>query len=143
MLQGSRKPDPDFAADESLYRRIRPDMYANGQIELDAVELPDMSVDRGKYAQPEWLLLGEHADWGVAGFRVKDIPARLVHLGTWAYTFEPRHVPHKRNYPHSEVWAFEDGAHIDGKERLDPILHLRWRHLLLRKIKVVIAPAAT
>ena len=69
----------------------------------------------------------ECIDWGVIGFCVGDIPARLLHMGVFTWTFGPRHVPLEENYPHSEVWAYENGMHVNAKNRLDPHLHLQWR----------------
>jgi len=111
-------------------------------IDIDAIELPDMSVIRSKYGHPEWARLesDECIDWGVIGFCVGDIPARLLHMGVFTWTFGPRHVPLEENYPHSEVWAYENGMHVNAKNRLDPHLHLRWREILLRRIKTIIRP---
>ncbi len=143
MLRNGRPKDQDFRPDEYLYRRVPLVLWAfDFAVDIDAIELPDMSVIRGKYGHPEWARLesDECIDWGVIGFRVGDIPARLLHLGVFTWTFGPRHVPLEDNYPHSEVWAYENGIHVNAKNRLDPHLHLRWREMLLRRIKTIIRP---
>src|SRR5947207_1350946 len=133
MLKGARHPDGHFAKSEDLHRAFHPHALQGASLELDAIELPDMSVNRSKYGRPEWLLLLDSRDgWGVAAFQVADIPSELVHQGVIRFTFRPFHRPFKHNYPHSEVWAFENGVHIDAKEKLNPDLHLRWRERLLR-----------
>jgi hypothetical protein len=144
MLREGRPVDGEFKADEFLYRRVSPSNWDGTEVELDAINLPDMSVLRAKYAHPEWARLedDDYADWGVVGFRVREIPTNLVHLGVFLWTFEARHRPIKRNYPHSEVWAFEDGVHIDlnFKEHIDHAFHLRWRERLLRSLTVFVRP---
>src|SRR5437867_2558855 len=109
MMTRGRPKDPAFRDDETLYRRFRPDDLDGRRISPDAVELPDMSVNRSKYGPPDWLLLGEEfLGWGVFGFTVGDIPPQMVDKGVVVYTFAPEHVPLKYNYPHSEVWAFRE-----------------------------------
>jgi hypothetical protein len=98
----------------------------------------------------------EFHDWGVIGFQVRDIPAEMQHLGVHIYRFRPKHVPHKRNYPHSEVQAYyarsdspEVEEHIDQeflkKEQIQQLetlfpdeLQLRWREQLRRKCRIII-----
>ena len=144
MLRNGRPKDQDFRLDEYLYRRVPLELWddADVAIDIDAIELPDMSVIRGKYGHPEWARLesDECIDWGVIGFRVDDIPVRLLHLGVFTWTFGPRHVPLDENYSHSEVWAYENGTHVNAKNRLDAHLHLRWREMLLRRVKTIIRP---
>lgn len=70
-----------------------------------------------------------------------DVPTELLDKAVTRYTFEPKHRPLKYNYPHSEVWAYRDGEHIDANKAflLDPDLHQRWRQMLAWKCRVVIA----
>ncbi|MET0112281.1 MAG: hypothetical protein ABWU13_07770, partial [Limnospira maxima] len=102
-----------------------------------------MSVVRGKYAHPEWARFdrGEYVELGVIGFCVDEIPDELRHLGVFSWSFRVVHVPHKKNYPHAEVRAFENDRHVDGINlRLNPDAHLRWRELLFRKIAKIYRP---
>ena len=146
MLRNGRPEDQAFHSDEYLYRRVPLKLWDDGDdpLEIDAVELPDMSVIRGKYGHPEWARLQseEYSQWGVIGFQVQGIPPSLQHLGVFVWTFTPWHVPLHKNYPHSEVRAYENNVHINAKRShyLDPDLHLRWRELLLRRIKKIIRP---
>jgi len=143
MMTQGRPVDPVFQDDERLFRRFHPDDLEDGGISSDAVELPDMSVNRSKYGPPEWLLLDEEfEDWGVLSFRVDQIPVELIHNGQTHYTFLPQHVPHRRNYPHSEVWAFCEGEHVTDQTMslLDPDLHLRWRQTIAWQSKIAITP---
>ena len=112
MRTQGRAADQEFSPDEYLYRRVPLIHWEEWDdfIELDAIELPDMSVMRSKYAHPEWARFEgddyEYHDWGVIGFRVGDIPTPLQHLGVFLCTFRAEHVPLKRNFPHSEVRAY-------------------------------------
>lgn len=144
MLRNGRPRDQEFRPEERLFRRVPLQLWDDGNdpIEVDAIELPDLSVLREKYGHPEWARLEseECGEWGVICFEVQDIPPRLQHLGVFIWSFRPRHVPLEENYPHSEVWAYENETHINAKHRIDPDLHLRWREMLLRRIRVALRP---
>lgn len=158
MLQRGRPEDDRFEPSEHLYRRVPHVLWEDDYINLDAIELPDMSVNREKYGPPQWVrLLGEeYHDWGVIGFHVIDIPPEMQHLGVHIYRFRPRHVPHKRNYPHSEVQAYyANSDSIDAEQHIDDDflkreqilrlqtlfsdeVQLRWREQLRRKCRIII-----
>jgi hypothetical protein len=146
MYPNNRAAEQDFHCSEYLYRRVPLNWWEerNDPIELDAIELPDMPVLRGKYGHPEWARFdgGEYkySNWGVVGFATNDIPTRLLDRGVFHFTFRPMHTPQKKNYPHSEIRAYEDETHIDLRDRLDHDLHLRWREQLLRRLKKFIGP---
>ena len=147
MMTNARPPDPVFADDELLFRRFSRENLDGGEVSIAAFELPDMSVIRAKYGQPRFLLLDEQfKEWGVVAFRVRDIPPnRAILHGPLVYTLEPRHVPLKYNYPHSEVWIFHEGAHIcreaSNENLLDPDFHLRWRECLVLASHIKVFPA--
>lgn len=146
MWKNARQADQRFDDTEILYRRVSPESWEDGgaDITVDAIELPDMSVMRSKFSHPEWARFnGEDyafADWGVVGFAVEDIPPGFLDNGVFNYTFKPHHAPLRKNYPHAEVRAYENGMHISATERLSPTAHLRWRMRLLRRIKKFVAP---
>src|SRR5262245_2228316 len=118
MMQHDKPVDDVFRGDEQLYRRVPHEFWDDDYINVDAIDLPDMSVNRGKYSLPQWVrLIGEeYHDWGVIGFRVEDIPAEMQHLGVHIFRFRPKHVLHKYNYPHSEVQAFHSRAAAPAAE---------------------------
>jgi hypothetical protein len=158
MLQRGKPVDDVFEPKEYLYRRVPHELWDDDYVNLDAIELPDMSVNRGKYDSPQWvrLLSDEFHDWGVIGFQVRDIPAELQHLRVHIYRFRPKHVPHKHNYPHSEVRAYyarSDSPQVEQhisqeflrKERIRHLetlfpdeLQLRWREQLRRRCRIII-----
>lgn len=141
MRRNGRPVDPVFNDDENLFRRFAPDCFEGERLEIDAIELPDMSVNREKYGPPEWLLI-DYAEWGVLSFAVVDIPRQLLHLGVTQYTFAPEHCPTRNNYPHSEVRAYCNDRHVSAKTAflLDPEAHQRWRQLLLWHCTPIIRP---
>ena len=146
MKRNGRPKVKEFDGEEYLYRRVMPEQWVESQVDIDAIELPDMSVNRDfrdpEKWPPHWVLLEEERckDWAVVGFKVKDIPTDMPHLGIDMYTFDPTHVPQDRNYMHSEVWCYQNGGHIDAKKNLDHDLHQRWREKLLWKIKTFVRP---
>jgi hypothetical protein len=142
MKRNGRSRIKEFDPDEYLDRRVEPEQWNEADIDIDAIELPDMSVNRSSLGPPQWVRLEEERckDWAVVGFKVKDIPTDLMHLGIDLYTFGPMHVPLELNYPHSEVRCYLNGNHINAKVRLDRSLHQRWREKLLWKIRTFLRP---
>lgn len=142
MKRNGRPRIKEFDPDEYLYRRVAPAQWDEADLDIDAIELPDMSVNRSSLGPPEWLRLEEERfkDWAVIGFKVRDIPTDILHLGVYLYKFEPMHVPLERNYPHSEVRCYLNGHHINAKAKLDRALHQRWSEKLLWRIKTFLRP---
>lgn len=159
MLTKGRLPVEHFEKSERLYRRIPSEEtyfdFASGSIEMDAVELPDMSVNRAFYGPMEcpmeWLLI-DYPDAGIASFLVGQIPPSLQHLGITWYSFLPVHRPERHNWPHSQVEVYEsdrpvsrptDGRHVDGKRVLiEPEISYRWRYQLWCQLRLLVAPRA-
>ena len=163
MNRNNREPDQDFFPDEYLYRRVPELLWDDDEIDVAAIELPDMSVNRQKFGPAWWVRFVETenstsgarsftlTEMGVIGFKSKDVPPRQAFRGAFVYRFQVVHAPEKYNYPHSEIRAFEskfgdpDGpeTHVDGKgliHRIDPVWHLEWRERLARKCRVVLRP---
>ena len=147
MKQKERVEDPCFAPDEELYRRFPPDHFERDTVTIEAIELPDMSVNREKYGPPQWVLVeirenDNFEGWGVLAFEVRNVPAEMPYRGTRIYTFGPKHEPERLNYPHSEIRAYENGNHVDFENAvlLEPEIHQRWRQRLLWKCRPVIKP---
>lgn len=140
-----------FSPEEFLFRRIPPDYWDDDEIELDNIDFPDMSVTRESLGPPtcaRWV--GEdYYDWGVIGFKVEAIPTQIPYVGAFYYRLRAVHKPLKKNYPHSEVQAFEAKwddptreLHLD-KAALQGVsleAQLEWREMLLRGCKIVLGP---
>ena len=144
MLRNGRPPVPEFDPQERLFRRVSPDDWGDPHPEVDALDLPDMSVNRGRpFGEPEWVLLegDEFETWGIVYFEVQGIPERMTHQDGRVYTSRAVHVPLKENYPHSEVQAFHDDTHIQARREMDPDLSLRWRNALAQRTRNYRRPA--
>jgi hypothetical protein len=144
MLTNGRAPDQIFDPKEMLYRRAHPRNLVEGVIELDAVNLPDMSVVRDKYCEndPAWALDDPdhnrtYPTWGVIAFPVEGIPR----MQSGAFKFRAVHDPLAQNYPHTEVRAFTwDDLHIRDLEKMDPSIHLDFRTRLLENARIAMPP---
>lgn len=129
-----------------LYRRFRPEALCGGELSLDAIDMPDMSVMCEQLTEDiAWVLIdpsGEHdfGSWGVAAFRGTDIPPSQRHLGTELFDFFAEHEPVRNNYPHSVVAARRNGKRLAPADVLPPQVHLRFRYRLRCKTVVVVAP---
>jgi hypothetical protein len=123
MKQNRRFADAHFVKSEYLYRRVPLDFWADAadDLEVNAIELPDISCGRSKYGHPEWLRFDVRENgvyifrdgWAVIGFQIGDIPSERWLDGVFRFTFKTVHDPDEWNYPHSEVRSFEDEVHID------------------------------
>jgi hypothetical protein len=150
MMTKDRLEDQDFADHELLYRRFRAEDFDGGEVAPEAFELPDMSVNRQKYGPPRWLLLEDgYETWGVAGFRVQDIPRdrAMLHAGVVVYLLRPEHMPLRYNYPHAEVRIYRDATRIcrdnNNLDLLEPEFHIRWREHLSMASRIAIPPQAS
>ena len=149
MKTRGRPADPIFLPREWLYRRVPHINWDDDEVLIEAIDLPDMSVNRQKYGPPQWVRLNseEYADWGVIGFQVASLPPPIQQYGIFMYDFRPVHSPLSKNYPHTEVQAYEthlerleNPVHIteDLADLLKPDVLLRFRENLVRKCKIII-----
>ena len=142
--QGIRVADQNYVPEEHLFRRFRPE-YGD-EPDLDAIQLPDISVNRGKYCEPLhtlWSESGQYDEWGVLRFSVKNVPPRLSFAGIKEYKFEIFHAPQRRNYPHTEIRASnETGERLVDKAmaKMDRDTNLKFREKILEYADVAIRP---
>jgi hypothetical protein len=112
-------------------------------IDVNAVELPDISVGRSKFGHPEWLRIDNgklREGWGVIGFQVRAIPPQRWLDGYPRFSFRSFHEPEDLNYPHSEVRAYDGEKHIGTLDDLPEETHLEWRELLLQETEIFLKP---
>lgn len=149
MRSNGRHPDTYFHPDEYLFRRVPLDLWDEptdvALLDVDAVQLPDISVGRSKFGHPEWVRFdvvnGRYfEEWGILGVRVEDIPPEMFRDGVNRFTFGPNHMPLEKDYPHSEIRAFLNGNHVENSEDLPEDVHLKWRERLLREMRAIIMP---
>jgi hypothetical protein len=147
MRTNNRPQDPHFHADEYLFRRVPTAIWDDpgDELGIEAVQLPDISVGRSKYGHAEWarfdVVNGRfYEEWGVVGVQVADIPHELWREGVFRFVFLPRHSPLEKDYPHSEICAFENERHINAVDGIPEDVHLKWRERLLRELHTIIKP---
>jgi hypothetical protein len=147
MRANQRHEDPHFHPDEYLFRRVPIALWDDpaDRLEVDAVELPDISVGRSKYGHAEWVRFDVvngrfYEDWGVVGVQVRHVPPKLWRDGFPKFVFRVRHDPDDRDYPHSEIRAFDNDKHVNMVDNLPEDIHLQWRERLLRVIQTIIKP---
>ena len=151
MLRKDKPAIVEFAPEERLFWRVPKEFWDDEEIELDAVDIPDMSVTRESLApatSARWIG-DDYVDWGVVGFRVADIPSEIRFQGAYIYRMKAVHAPLKRNYPHSEVQVFESKwdqpqqeLHV-GKEAMPGVpreAQQEWRELIRRRCRIVLNP---
>ncbi len=142
---GKRIPDKRFEPDEQLFRRFMRQAMSPTRpyIDLSAISLPDLSVNRSKYSRASDVV-DDFPDFGVAAFLVSEIPPSQVYRGTTQFEFRAVHKPLKKNYAHSEVQCFRNGEHFSwSRDDIDDEveeMHYRWRYRLQQVLKVVIGP---
>jgi len=145
MIRRGRPSDPEaFRDEEELFRAFEPEAWQGDRISIDAIGLPDLSVNWGKHGPAEWLLLLDaFAGCGVGAFKVGDVPKKLEHLGSYVFMFDLAHDPTENNYPHSIIRALDErGRHIRDEQGLNPQVHLRWRNRLRQRIHLRIRPGS-
>ena len=148
MHANKRPPNQNFHHDEYLFRRVPTWIWDDPaeELGLEAVELPDISVGRSKFGHAEWVRFDvihncHHEDWAVVGVMVERVPPAIWREGYPRLVFKTCHVPIERDYPHSEIQAFDDvGQHVNMIDLLPEEIHLEWREKLLREIETIIKP---
>jgi hypothetical protein len=65
-----------------------------------------------------------------------------MYRGVFTWTFRPEHDPKRRNYPHTEVRAYENERHISAEEhaQVEPEIYMKWREQLLWTLRRFVAP---
>ena len=111
LRTGDRAPDNQFGQDELLFVRCLSDQVDGEHLLPAGIKFPDWSTNRERYSEPQDVLLPNFERWGIAGFKVSAVPARLQTGESKEYTFAAIHEPVPDNYAHTEVRAFKDGAH--------------------------------
>lgn len=143
MFRRGRPVDPVFDAEETLYRRCLPGEVQGQRLLPAAIKFPGWSVNREKYSDPDDVLIPNYQEYGVAGFRVKDIPESLRSPapGNVLFEFGVEHVPEEDNYAHSEIRTYKDG-HYDPSlsKKINAQVKKEFRQLLSDRTFVIRHP---
>jgi hypothetical protein len=129
LRKRQKKAKHGFPPGEVLDRRCPTENYADGKLDYESLDMPDMSVNRtfeGRKKDIARLLIElapEDRSWGVCGFKTNDIPGERYQNGI-SYRMKPVYRPLKKNPYHSEIWAFRNG--IDHIPKGDPEIPIGW-----------------
>lgn len=74
----------------------------------DQISFRDWSLNRGKYSEPEDVLIGR-VGFGIATFKAADVPASVLSETGNAFDFRLDHDPEEENYSHSRIIVGRDG----------------------------------
>ena len=96
-------------------------------------------MNRGKYSEPEDVLIPSFERWGIASFQVRDIPRELVSGGGLKFEYRVAHIPKEDNYAHSEVRAHKNGKYDPGM-KVSLTVKKQFRQLLSDRA-VLVKPA--
>ena len=150
LRSNGRQPDPIFEDNECLYFRCSVDQIDENGILQDAIKFPNWSTNRAKYSEPEDVLLPKFSNWGIAQFRIIDIPKSLQSEGGITCQFRPIHDPVSlsvedgdtyENYAHTEVRTFKDNV-FDIKRKPPTLIKKEFRARLAARIKIIKRPSA-
>ena len=82
-----------------------------GRLAHQAIHWPDVSCNRELFSEARDVIALFGKEWGVYSFEVQDTPPKLNAPNGQPYEFGLEHRPAKKNYAHSEIWAYVDGEH--------------------------------
>lgn len=154
-------PNEPILDSEILYRRYPDGYFENGQIVkglrgINAIPLPDLSVDREKYRPDVEDVRKSYRWFGVVKFEAGRIPASKMADGVRTFTFKAIFDPitgeiakergQPKNLAHSEVRCFENEKHLQWSledELNDPaiaFMHLQWRLHMLESLEIELQP---
>lgn len=152
MWRQGREIDPVFEPTEPLFSRCaKKDIIEGDENSADvlssiAVRFPDFSVNRGKYSEPEDVLipsvgepLDKYAQMGIVKF--------TVGTATWEhkpdqvkYEMRVEHNPDEHNYSHSEVKTYKNGVYDSGV-KINNTIKKEYRARLARGAEIVRRPS--
>jgi hypothetical protein len=154
MWRRGREIDPEFEPSEPLYSRCTKDQLEDWDGNFTdvfsslSVRFPDFSVNRGKYSEPEDVLIPSvgqppdiYAQMGIVKFTVGT--ARWEHqpkASPIKYEMRVEHNPDDHNYSHSEVKTYKDGKYDNGAD-ISKTIKKAYRARLARGAEIVRRPS--
>ena len=118
MYRRGRPVDPNFSPEEILNMRCTKDTVDGSRLLPTGIDLrfPAFSVNRGKYSKPKDVLLPNWPNFGIVGFKYKNIFYKISTDPNTEYTTSVSHVPMEENYSHSEVRTKKNGVYDEGRK---------------------------
>jgi hypothetical protein len=146
MYRKSRPIDPEFLPPELLYYRMGVPGTVGSRPDGVDIRLPEDSVNRGKYSEPNDVLFPNYFHLGVAQFPVSGIPAPRSftdQLGTTReFHLKVEHDPWEDNYSHSEVRAFREGTRVTHTSKIPVTVKAEFRQLIAEAMVIRVAVPA-
>lgn len=149
--------DNDFALDELLVYRLRtddviPDEHGALAVIPGNLRMPDFSVNRTKFSDPDWVLYPHWPEMGYATFSVGDVleagaiaaeKLRAREPKAATHEFKPVHEPicefnENWNFAHTSVVCFKAGKPKKSPARL---ARFEFRQLLASRMKIAKRPS--
>lgn len=139
MYRAGRPVDMNFDDNENLYNRFKKEFLTEGKFLPTGIKFPDWSVNREKYSEPEDVLFPDFLEWGIAQFKVSDVPDTLTSAGDNKFDFKVEHAPVEENYSHSEVRSYKNEQH-NRKIDVNKLVKKRFRQIISEKIVIIKEP---
>lgn len=144
MYQRERSPNQTFDQEEPLYWRLTTESLRSlGHESGIAFRAPNFSVNRGKYSEPNWVLLPSYTDQGIVRLLVKDVPTKEISPpeSRYRYACAVVHDPLPENYSHSEVRWLKNGRY-DKDADIPRTVKKKVRQQLSQRAVVLKKPSA-
>lgn len=116
MLRNGRPVEPHFTPEELLYRACPPEAAPppGGRPNIGAFRLPELSVNRSAFSEPEDCRHPKRQDHWVLAFPVDAVPVSVKSEGPTGqeYPIAVVHDPEDDNYAHSLVRIFKHSGEL-------------------------------
>src|SRR3954447_12309055 len=140
MYRRGRPLDPVFEPNEDLYYRISVQGGVGEHPEGVDIRIPEDSVNRGKYSEPDDVLYPSYFSLGIATFKVSAIPSPKIFTDdqgiTREYSLKVEHDPYEDNYAHSEVRAFREDVRVQHSSKIPKTIKSVFRQLMAEAMTI-------
>jgi len=141
LKQNNRSAVQEFDPQELLFHRFKKLNEEGDHLYPAQVRFPDFSVNRGRFSEPEDVLLPIYLNWGIVSFNVEDIPDEKVigegNSQETVYSFIIVHVPEQDNYAHSEVRTEKNGVYNQDRKIKNKEVKRYFRYKLSEKLIIL------
>lgn len=127
--------DPHFEPHEFLYYRISVKGPVGSRPAGVDIRLPEDSVNRAKYSEPEDVLYPNYFHLGVAQFKVGSLPEPRQ-AGDLVFRLTVEHDPEEDNYAHSEVRSYRQGLRVTHSGKIPVLVKAEFRQLIAEAMAI-------
>ena len=141
LVTNSRGAVQDFSQqEERLFIRFNELKAVGGNLYPASIGFPNFSTNRERFSEPEDVLLANYPNylnWGIAAFRIEDIPGDISTSEETTYSFVPLHDPEPYNYSHTEMRTEKNGIYQEGVKIKSSKVKREFRYKLSEKINII------